>query len=153
MLDTVEDDFRLCNSMYESIISRSEKTSPPATDFSEGERVVVLVWYVMGVIDNGGFHYLFESALPGDPYYYSTLEAYKQIGCDSAVEAFEQALRLFPNRKPPRDDHERIQAYEKHPQAIRNAIDSRFWKGHDEIVKDLAKYIRANFEKLGGSIS
>ena len=97
MLENVEDDFRLCNSMYESIISHSEKVSPPATNFSEEERAVILVWYVMGVIDNGGFHYLFESALPGDPYYHFTLEAYKQIGCDSAVEAFEQALE---NAKP-----------------------------------------------------
>jgi len=152
MFEDKEDDFELCSSVYESIISRSQKASPLATNFSEEERVVILVWYAMGVIDNGGFHYLFESALPGDPYYYLTLEAYKQIGCDRAVEAFEQALRLFPNRKPSTDDHERIQQYEKHAEHIRNRIDSRFWKEHDDIVKNLAKYIRANFKKLGGLI-
>jgi hypothetical protein len=153
MFENKEFDFDLCSGTYENIISRTQKASPLATDFSEEERVVILVWYAMGEIDNGGFHYLFESALPGDLYYHFTLEAYKQIGCDSAVEAFEQALRLFPNRKPPTDDYQRIQEYEKYPEEIRNAIDSRFWKGDNDIVKNLAKYIRANFEKLGGLIS
>jgi hypothetical protein len=153
MFEIKEDDFDLCSGTYESIISHTQKPSPLATDFSEEERIVILVWYAMGVIDNGGFHYLFESALPGDPYYHFTLEAYKQIGCDSAVEAFEQALGLFPNRKPPTDDQQRIQQYEICPEDIRNAIDSRFWRGHNDIVKNLAKYIRANFEKLGGLLS
>ena len=61
-------DFALCNGKWRAITDRYGD-SAKATDFSEDERTVVLVWTVLGIVDNGGFRYLISSELPGDPQY------------------------------------------------------------------------------------
>lgn len=140
---TINLDFELCTRTCRKILDQNSEDSL-ATNYPEKERVVVIVVTVAGIIDNGGFHSLFSSTLPGDPQYLYTIEAFKQIGCSKALDSIKKALSLFPNSSPPEDDKLRIKLYEKHPEKLRDRIDSKFWKEHDNITKCLANYIRAN---------
>ena len=145
---TGNSDFDLCDSTWRRITDKYGDDAL-ATDFSEEERVVALVWTVAGIVENGGFRYLFGSSLPGDPQCEYTLEAFEKIGCTEARRALEEALELFPNRRPPTDDKVRISQYEKHSEEIRNAIDSKFWDSLKDIRKCLASYIKAHFRGEG----
>ncbi len=136
-----EADFELTASMRDEILSRYGK-NPSTTDFSEFERVVMLVTAIDGEINNGGFEQLFSSTFPGDPKFKFALQAFEQIGCKEAIDSFRNALGLFPDGEPPEDDALRIEQYKKHPQEIRDVINSKFWKEHEEIVRKLAAYIR-----------
>lgn len=141
MSDNRELDFELCNTTYKSIIERRGDDAL-TTDFSEEERVVALVWSVSGIVENGGFRYLFGIPPLGDPYLEHTIKAFERIGCYEAVKAIKEVLCLFPDCKPPEDKSLRITQYESHPEETRNAIDSRFWDQLDNITKLLANYIR-----------
>ena len=122
-----------------------------AQDFSEHERIVALVWTVTGLVENGGFHYLFESCLPGDPYFKATIKAFEKIGCSQVVDIFKRALSIFPDCEPPIDDSLRISHYENLSEKIRNDTDTDFWQEMDNITRLLAAYIRANFEDMAVS--
>lgn len=145
MSDENDRDFELCNKVCKQLISKYGYRTP-ITDYPEKARCVVLVWTASGKIDNGGFSYLFGATLPGDPHYEFTLDALKKIGCDSAYKAMKNALCLFPNCKPPIDEHERILQYKMNKEEIRDEIDSQFWSSIEQITVCLAKYIEK--EKL-----
>jgi hypothetical protein len=135
------DDFELCSLTVKEILKK-HKHPILATDLSEEERVILLVWSVTGIIENGGFHYLFESELPGDPEYRLTVEAFKLIGCEEAMQAIEQALCLFSNCKPPLDENARINQYENCSKEIRDIINDKFIRAIDDATARLADYIR-----------
>jgi hypothetical protein len=110
------------------------------------ERTVVLVWHVTGIIGNGGFNYLLEHQLRGDPDFTRTARAFRRIGCAEAVAAFQQAFGLFPESRPPRNIRRRLRQYRRGPGANRHAIDSRFWEAGEAITQGLARYIRSHRE-------
>jgi hypothetical protein len=141
MTDNTDVDFALCDTTCKRIVDRHGNDAL-ATNFSEEERVVALVWSVSGVIENGGFRYLLGTPPTGDPYLEHTIKAFERIGCYEAVKAIKEVLCLFPDCKPPEDKGLRIAQYESHPEETRNAIDSRFWDQLDNITKLLANYIR-----------
>jgi hypothetical protein len=134
----------LCQATWKSIVDRYGE-SAMATDFTPRERVVVAVWTVSGIVGNGGFEYLFGSELPGDPDYQLSLDAFRAIGCDEAVAAFEGALCLFPGGVVPHDDEERATAFATNPEHLRTALASRFWATDDIMVTKLAAFIRKEF--------
>jgi hypothetical protein len=136
-----EDDFNLCIKVWRSITNRYGDNAS-ATDFNMEERVVALVVHVEGVIYRGGFEGLFKSKLPGDPFYQLTLDAFEEIGCKEAKETLTEALDLFPNAKPPKDDEKRMKQYLTYSENVRNPINSKFWRSHENIYKCLANYIR-----------
>ncbi|RJQ40002.1 MAG: DUF4375 domain-containing protein [Nitrospiraceae bacterium] len=136
-------DSELCMRTCRKILDKNSEANL-ATDYPEKERVVIIVVTVAGIIDNGGFHSLFSSVLPGDPQYIHTMEAFKQIGCSKALDSIKEALSLFSNANPPDDDKLRIKLYEKNPKKLRDKIDSKFWKEYDNVSKCLANYIRTN---------
>jgi hypothetical protein len=144
MMQNVGTDWNLCQNTWQSIIDRHGE-SPTANDFNSREFVIVAVWTVYGIVDNGGFEYLFEGDLPGDPGYQRSLAAFRTIGCAEALWAFEEALSLFPGGVVPKDSDERNEVFRANPEAIRNAIACRFWDSNDEIVSKLAEYIRKEF--------
>jgi hypothetical protein len=127
---------------------------PPDFDKMTGpERNVLLAYHVQGIVGNGGFNYLFETSLAGDPGYACTLEAYEQIGAANAAAAVRDALALFPGGRPPADVEERLQLYRTGPGDRRHAIDCRFWDARQEIERCLESYFRANvaaFRHLDG---
>src|SRR5262245_5321203 len=96
------DDFELCNGMFTRIIEY-HGDDIDASAISEQERVVLLVWYASGIIGNGGFRYLFEGELQGDPHFALTAEAFRATGCKKAAEAVRKTLAMFPNSRPPTD--------------------------------------------------
>jgi len=136
-----ESDFDLTISVCKNICEKYGKFGP-ASCYPEKERPVVMTTTVTGLIENGGFRYLFGSTLPGDLDYKHTLESFKKIGCQPAVEIIEEVLSHFPGKKPPIDDVKRVNAYESIPEEIRDSLDSRFWKIRHDITECLANYIR-----------
>jgi len=133
--------WRLCNSTWQRIVDRYGE-NPKATDFSPKERPVVLVWTVTGIVENGGFEYLFGEDLPGDPGYQLAIEAFRTIGCKRATRALRDALRLFPDGKVPASVPRRRAVFRAHPDKKRDRLASRFWNAEAEIVTHLAAYIR-----------
>ena len=111
----------------------------------------MLVWHSAGIIDNGGFEYLFSGDFDGDPEFRITAEAYRTAGLTRGYEAFQEAFRLFPGGKVPRDSEARIGQYLAAPEAVREAINRKHWQdGWDDLrEKRLAQFIRENSVKLG----
>jgi hypothetical protein len=108
------------------------------------ERNVLLTYNAKGYISNGGFNYLFEVGVPGDPHYDLTAAAFEEVGSEAAARAFRKALKLFPGSRPPTDMEERLRVYRQGDGAIRNEIDSAFFDAGDELDRCLARYIRAH---------
>jgi hypothetical protein len=50
-----------------------------------------------------GFEYLFAGAIPGDPDFSITAEAYQTVGLDRDYKAFQEAFKLFPRGIVPHD--------------------------------------------------
>jgi hypothetical protein len=112
----------------------------------EEERVVLLTYHAMGIIDNGGFNYLFEGSFEGDPYFALTAAAFGAIGCAQAADAFRKALALFPDSRPPKDIERRLQIYRQGSGEDRHAIDREFMTAHKAIKACLARYIESHRE-------
>jgi hypothetical protein len=72
------------------------------------ERTIVVVYAAQGVIDNGGFQYLFESDFPGCPPYSLIVSAYRRIGAREAAECLDRAIRMFPFARPHRSQEKRL---------------------------------------------
>ena len=144
------DDFdahALCDGVFRMIIERHGNRIDVSKE-SELERVVTLVWASKGIIENGGFQYLFEGNFDGDPGFVLTAAAFRRIGCPEAAEAFEQALSLFTGNQPPGDIEARLEIYESIPQRIRRQIDVNFCDAQGALERTLAAFIRANAEAL-----
>jgi len=133
----------LCGYVCE-MISNKYGGHTPAGDYPEAERNVVIIWTASWIIENGGFHYLFESILPGDPDWTFTIAAFEKAGCLKAARTIKEAICLYPNCKPPLDHEQRIRWFEKQPQATKDRLDTEFWNELDNITSALAKYIEEN---------
>ncbi len=80
----------------------------------------------------------------GDPDFARTAAAFKTIKASKCAEAFDEALELFPDAKPPQDITKRLEIYQAVPQRQREAIDAKFFSESNEVNAILAKYIREN---------
>lgn len=138
-------DFELCNGTWRKIADKYNN-EPIATDFNDFERIIMLIWTVTGIIENGGFQYLFESEIPGDNNYLLTIDAFKEIGCLGCVEIIKEALSIFPHCKIPTDSDVRLRIYNSEPQEHRDSMDTRFWNEIPNITKSLAEYIKEKQE-------
>jgi hypothetical protein len=142
LLDT-PDDFLLCDELFK----RALKHYGDGLDVSrckEKDRTVLLVWHASGIIDNGGFQYLFEGDLKGDPDFAMTAAAFKAIKATNCAAAVEAAVKLFPGGKPPPDVAKRLKVYQSAGAAKRDAIDRRFFSESQKVKALLATYIRAH---------
>jgi hypothetical protein len=110
------------------------------------ERTFFLAYQAMGLIDNGGFNYLFEGYFKGDPDFTQTAAAYRTIGCAEADAAFREAMALFPGGHVPIDKGERLKTYRKGGGDKRYQIDSRFWDAGEDIERCLVSYVRSHHE-------
>src|SRR5208282_3213367 len=96
-LFSTSSDFDLCDGVFMRICKQHQGEHVVVSDnYTVEERTVVLVWHVSGIIDNGGFEYLFEGEFPGDPDYRLTSQAFQPIRSERAVTAFREALSVFP---------------------------------------------------------
>lgn len=58
--------------------------------------VFVMIYTAQGIIDNGGFQYLFECDFPGNPEYKRFSDAYREIGAGVIADLLDRAASLFP---------------------------------------------------------
>ena len=70
-------------------------------------RPVVTTYSAQGVIDNGGFPYLFENDWPGLKDWNIFADDFEAVGHTKGAEAIRAALRLFARGQPQRDLKER----------------------------------------------
>jgi hypothetical protein len=138
-------DSRLCNRTVIGIANQYGEDID-VSDLPEEHRIVLLVDTARGIIGNGGFNYLFEGTFKGDPHYFLTAAAFQAIGCRKAASAFQEALALFPDGKPPTDTEERLQIYRRGTGAQRHRLDCAIWDSGAEIETKLADYIRSHRE-------
>lgn len=138
-------DFDLCDGVFLKIGDRYDHMIS-ADAYTSEERTVMLVWHAGGIIDNGGFEYLFSGDFPGDPSYRLTAQAFETLGCERATTAFHEALSLFPNAQAPEGTEVRYETYKHVPEARRQEVNHKFWSaGWDhEIERKLADYIRVH---------
>lgn len=138
-------DFSLCDGVFTFIGDRYNHLIA-ADKYSETERVVMLTWHASGIVDNGGFEYLFADDFPGDPGFRLTLAAFETLGVERALSAFREALALFPRSNPHPNPEKRMRLFKKASEAAREEINRKFWSaGRDkEIEKRLASYIRTH---------
>lgn len=142
LLDRI-DSFELCDGVFCALAdvwgNRIDAANEP-----EPSRTVTLVWHSAGLIENGGFKYLFEGNFNGDPGYRITAAAYERIDAPNAAAAFQEAFALFPNGQLPLDVDERLRIYESLLEATRDAVDHRFFDALEEVKRQMAVYVRAN---------
>jgi uncharacterized protein DUF4375 len=139
-------DRRLCDRILAGITTRYHGDDLDVSELPEEHRVVLLVTSAQGIISNGGFNYLFEGSFKGDPHYLLTAGAFEAIGCQKAANAFQEALALFPDGKPPIDMEERLQIYRRGKGEQRHKLDCAIWDSTVEIETKLANYIRSHRE-------
>lgn len=134
-----DNDFELCNETWRKIVE-TYGDNLSITEFSEFERIVVLVWTVTGLIENGGFGYLFESDLPGDKDLVLSLEAFDRIGCKNAKQVIIDVLKRIECIGNLHTS--KLERYKTLPNDEQNQLDSKFGVELDNINKGLADFIR-----------
>ena len=137
--------FELCSSVYKKIASKSS-SEDWFSELNDTELTIIYVWYISGVIENGGFEYLFSSRLPGDPYYLTTIKSFKKIKCQVAADIIKEAISLFPYGKISTDDETRKEIFANLPLETRDALASSFFQELAGITGKLANFIRKNSE-------
>jgi hypothetical protein len=142
-------DWDLVNATFDKIGDRYHHWVD-ASAYSPIERVIMLVWHLTGIIDNGGFEYLFAGEIDGDPDYQLAAEACKEAGLVRSYEAFQEAFNLFPGGIVPHDPEKRWRQYDNANRSAREAINRKAWSdGYDHLrEKKLAEFIRANAMQL-----
>lgn len=141
------EDFALCNRLFVRICE-IRGNGPDASTLADEERTVCLVWGALGVIGNGGFRYLLESPVKGDPHLSLTRHAFETIGCWEAAEAFDQALSVFPSGRPPADPAKRLREYIRRVQEFPSASDRAFFAAQHEVQRCLANWVRSRQRAL-----
>ena len=141
------EDFALCNHLF-GRICEVHGNGADASALSDEKRTVYLVWGSHGVIGNGGFRYLFESTVRGDPHYSLTRHAFETIGCSEAAEAFAQALAAFPESRPPANQTKRLRAYLRWMPSVPSPADRAFFAAEGTIIRCLANWVRSRQRAL-----
>jgi hypothetical protein len=141
-------DFELCDHTFARILDY-HGDDVDASALSEAARVVLLVWHVAGIVDNGGFRALFEGHLKGDPHFALTAAAFRTVGCKKAAEAVRKTLAMFPKSRPPADIDERLRHYLTRLKKWPADADAQFWDAGDDLRRCLARYIRLHAQDLG----
>lgn len=113
------------------------------------QQTVLLVYHSHGILGNGGFQYLFEGDIPGDPEFLLTRQAYKTIGAKNASTAFEKAFSVFPNSTPPADIERRLEMWQSRYNLGESLTDdsspdSMYFAAMDDVMEKLNAYIEAN---------
>jgi Domain of unknown function (DUF4375) len=147
------DDFKLCNGLSTRIIEWHGDDFDVSI-LNPAERAVLLTWHVSGIVGNGGFRYLFEGNIPGDPYFELTAEPFRTIGCKAAADAVAKTLAIFPNSRPTTNIVERLPYYLKRVKGWPTKTDLEFMDANDSMTTAVANYIRshaADFAHLDGA--
>jgi hypothetical protein len=139
-----DSNFDICDSIFLKIIDHYGKVIL-ASDLPEVHQTVLLAWHAYGIIGNGGFEYLFDGSIDGDPNFRLTCKSFETINCEKAYEAFKEALAVFPDEETLLDQKKRKSFYGSCSKEVKNSINRKFWSvgmtGSKEIEFTLARYI------------
>ncbi|MFO0965089.1 MAG: DUF4375 domain-containing protein [Gemmataceae bacterium] len=136
-------DVNLCDGLFCRILDH-HGDDVDASILNEAERVVVLVWHASGIIGNGGFRYLFELDIQGDPDFALTAKAFETVGCEKASSAVRTTLATFPGSRPPRNIEDRLRYYLKRQKSWPTNADLEFFAAEKDLDRRLASYIRSH---------
>ncbi len=142
--------FDLVNGTFVKIGNRYEH-SVKVSQYTEEERVIMLVWHSSGIIGNGGFAYLFSGEFDGDPEFKITADAHRIVGLIRSYEAFQDAFQLFSNGIVPSSTKEQISQDEMSADSLLDDINRKYWQDGWSGLREelLATYIRTHLTKLG----
>jgi hypothetical protein len=132
-------DFKFLDRLWHSVANKVEFQG--VASLSDPERVLYFLWLASGLIENGGFYYVYQNSWM----MVDVAWAYDQLGLPMPAEACRQSMRVFPDGKPIEDPIER-QAWV----ASQKTSFTPFWERlnpiiwqHDETMElRLAEYIR-----------
>lgn len=128
-------------------------TSKPDFDIhklSDTERNLVAVVTAQALIDNGGFRYFFESHIQDSADYTLFVDAYQTVGAEDSAQVIDQALSLFPEKKPPSDYHERRRLLDRiftEGEGTAKSLENQILGVESNYTK-AAAYARANQDKF-----
>jgi hypothetical protein len=134
--------FEFCNDVF--LLYSDINNSIDVARMSEHERVIVLAWHFGGIIDNGGFGYLYSANIRGDPHYRYTANAFKTLGCNHIVTAFEESFRWFPDNTPPSDVHLRRHHLALVEEDEEGRVSCMFFEQSSQLEDFMEKYIRTH---------
>jgi hypothetical protein len=145
LLIQTKDEFELCNRVF--LIVQLER-SDAAFNEKDADLCLLLVWGAYGILDNGGFQYLFEGDYkPTDPDLRNTRRAFEIVGLPKVVEAFDVAFSAFPESTPPSDPKQRLKTWKAADEELRGRADAA-WSRNSEIVPAVAAFIRRRKKEL-----
>jgi len=138
-------DLEICQGVFRRVVRRNggEVT---ATGLGPEERVVVLVWHSLALIDEGGFRVLFAEGMPGDRRWKRTVQAYHAIGCTRAGNALRKAAAHLAGEDTGEYADERAERSLKQWAGLAPDEERRFLEVIDEVECRLAEYVRAHRE-------
>lgn len=142
-----KDDGELCVKLFDRLVGRYGERID-VSRLPDPHRVVVLVLGAKGIIENGGFYYLFSNDLDGDPHYELTAAAFVTIDCKTAIEAFSRVFALFDDGRPPDDMDRRLHEYLRGNGVERTQIDELFFSVGEDVEIRLAEFIRSRRDEL-----
>lgn len=142
----IMDDFDFVQSIYSNGLARKADELGVA-NLSVPERSVVLSWWAKGLLDNGGFAYLYETGADLD----AISHAFSEIGLSDAVRACALS-RIASERNSSNSSSSNVTRIDR----VDEGEDER-WRECDEIVWGLgekfdaavAAYIRENHTLFG----
>ncbi|TWU44630.1 hypothetical protein Poly51_58990 [Rubripirellula tenax] len=117
-------------------------------------RNVLLVNLADYLIGNGGFQFMFERPIPGDPQFQLTANAHNDIGASKGFVAFQKSLKgtlgIRPTSIIARPFNRFRTAYTLFNAAFlgRDTADTLYWDSAEETRSALANYIRKNNDSL-----
>ncbi len=125
-------------------------------NFTQPEKTVLLAYWAMGIIQNGGFQFFYEGATNMD----EVADAYERLGYHEAAEACRKSSSIFPYGVPPEEAHQRLQAlpsYQGHSndflrslnEVVCNAGDADWNAGDADFEGTVAGYIRTHTSHFG----
>jgi hypothetical protein len=143
-------DIDLADETFDRILKYYGESIDP-TMMPEEHRTVLAVYHSYGVLGNGGFQYLFEGDLTGDPHFQITRESYATIGATTASAAFDKAYAVFPNSIPPKDMDQRLSIWGSNyriPGSLMDdsSPDSMYFAAMDDVMAKLTQYIQSRPE-------
>jgi len=139
------DDVELCDRLF--LLVHQERSDEKFNE-NEPDLCVFLVWGALGVLDNGGFQYLFEGDYkPTDPNLCNTRRAFEIVGLRKVVKAFDVAFSAFDRSTPPKNAKQRLKIWGAADKALRDRAD-KAWFSNNRISHEVAAFIRRRKDEL-----
>ncbi len=145
-----EKDSALCDDVF--MLYAEITTTIDVRTMSPHERVVSLAWHFGGIIDNGGFGYLYTANIAGDPHYRITADAFRVIGCERIAAAFEASFGWFTDRTPPVEVLERRRQFSLVGDDERTRVERLFFAESAHLGDHLGAYIRAHRHEIAADL-